>query len=796
MSISDGEKVNAAASNAAWMSRKVDTDTLGVVGLQNTANPDSGSTITNTQRAINKSFDTSGITDEADATAKTYSSTNYVANGDDRKVAIGKLDAQVGTNAGDLTTHIADTTTHGTTGAIVGISDTQTLTNKTIDADNNSISNLEHGAEVDNPSSGVHGVVGSVVGTSDTQTLTNKTFDDEVTVKEIVTPSTPASGYQAIYPKSDGNWYTIDDSGSETQVGAGAGGAAGINYVEQWDFEDGLISDWTDNSVSVTLSLESTSPLIGTYSLKAAKSAASANGTYVSNAIVDIDPMFETSMMTVEFYYETTANFVSGDMEVEVYDVENSNAIYAGTLTGPRGKFTGDIQTAPFGGGANEGKYRVRLKYATTNANAYDIVIDNVIFGPQKSVATGPAGWEQYALTVTGTNWTTTKAVGVPYKTLDGTWRMTLSVGGLFSSATGESSVYITGVAFNSFSNNGRQALAVSTPLIRTTANEGATVSGSGEIRLSSAGTTTEWVVSGDVELTNQPTFAIDYSNLQLSSTTQNRQIFTRISSSGGNLAPNSSYVKVPYDTIEIDKTNVFNTTLDRWDIEEDGTYRLKALLDFNSTNVLNNVYQLAIYINGSYSKNLSETKTPAATSRFGLDGEWSGDLERGDYIETYLYGGGNNSSNQLSAFGASSSFAVLEKINTGSQTIAATESIYVDGAGNAGTTITASVTNIDFTEINDSHGAWNGTQFTTPADGRYLIDGMVLSTIASVTDIRAYIGGVANIGLNTNVSSVQHLIGGTITLEKGNILSLRSSAGITLSNNPNFHHLSITRLK
>lgn len=66
------------------------------------------------------------------------------------------------------------------TGDIVGTSDAQTLTNKTLDADLNTISNLEHGAEVDNPSSGVHGVSGDVVGTTDAQTLTNKTLTDPI----------------------------------------------------------------------------------------------------------------------------------------------------------------------------------------------------------------------------------------------------------------------------------------------------------------------------------------------------------------------------------------------------------------------------------------------------------------------------------------------------------------------------------------------------------------------------------------------------------------------------------------
>jgi hypothetical protein len=73
---------------------------------------------------------------------------------------------------------------HGLTGSVVGTSDTQTLTGKTISVDNNTVSGIAASSFVlSNASGNVDGSAaqkavptGTVVGTTDTQTLTNKTL--------------------------------------------------------------------------------------------------------------------------------------------------------------------------------------------------------------------------------------------------------------------------------------------------------------------------------------------------------------------------------------------------------------------------------------------------------------------------------------------------------------------------------------------------------------------------------------------------------------------------------------------
>jgi len=111
MAVVNGEQVEASVVNSKLVSRTTDTSTTGVLGLQNTANVNSGAVITNAQRAINETFDAVGMTGEGDSTRKNYSSNTNVANGDSHKVAIGKIDASLGTAQTNITAAQGNITT-------------------------------------------------------------------------------------------------------------------------------------------------------------------------------------------------------------------------------------------------------------------------------------------------------------------------------------------------------------------------------------------------------------------------------------------------------------------------------------------------------------------------------------------------------------------------------------------------------------------------------------------------------------------------------------------------------------
>jgi hypothetical protein len=120
MSVSNGQKANATNFNNAFLSRTTNSDTTGVVGLNNTSDPNSGDQVVNTQRAINETFDAVGMTGEGDGNRNNYASNNFVVDGDSRKVAIERLDTQLATTnttASDALTEANDLRTLSGTSA-------------------------------------------------------------------------------------------------------------------------------------------------------------------------------------------------------------------------------------------------------------------------------------------------------------------------------------------------------------------------------------------------------------------------------------------------------------------------------------------------------------------------------------------------------------------------------------------------------------------------------------------------------------------------------------------------------
>lgn len=117
--------------------------------------------------------------------------------------------------------------------------------------------------------------------------------------------------------------------------------------------------------------------------------------------------------------------------------------------------------------------------------------------------------FKQYDLTVTGTNWTTTRAIGMPYRTVDGTWRLKGNVRGAISSAANNITLTISDVTFKNISNYQQAVIAsVRNDATVVTTTQNYANPNASTIYLEGSGTFKQISVSFDVELEAKPSWA------------------------------------------------------------------------------------------------------------------------------------------------------------------------------------------------------------------------------------------------------------------------------------------------
>jgi microcystin-dependent protein len=322
-----------------------------------------------------------------------------------------KSEAAVADVVGDLDDHINDTSGAHAASAISNTPEGSLTATDVQSALNELQSDVDARATDEDlnshtSSTEAHGAEGAVVGTTNTQTLTNKTFADPITVfEQELTPTTPSFGRQRIYAKEDGKWYTLDSDGIERPVGSGAGGSGqgGINHIDidSASFESGSIGEWTVQTnatpsdtptpddlgtpdSAVTFLPTDTDPLRGEWSAVLTKDAANRQGHFVQVPFT-IDKQDRNSNLGVSFDFVASEEYAPDDVKPFVWDVTNGEIAYL-RRSGTSRRFTGSVATS------DSTEYLLILHVASDSAEAYTVKVDNFQVGPAKILDTSDSG--------------------------------------------------------------------------------------------------------------------------------------------------------------------------------------------------------------------------------------------------------------------------------------------------------------------------------------------------------------------------------------------------------------------
>ena len=212
--------------------------------------------------------------------------------------------------------------------------------------------------------------------------------------------------------------------------GSSSGGSAGINYVPLIfagdsltginTYNDGASATPTDGTGGVvtglTTALNTTTPLVGSSSVRFSKDASNRQGEGWSyDFTVDRLSYEASNPLFWQFCVRTSSGYVNGDIRLFVYDKDTGTLLTVQDIANNSGSIVPNpndgLISCTFYTTASSNDYRLIWHIAGTTAAAWDVDWDNITVSPQ---TTQPGFFGTYlgALTTTGSWSTNTTYVG------------------------------------------------------------------------------------------------------------------------------------------------------------------------------------------------------------------------------------------------------------------------------------------------------------------------------------------------------------------------------------------------
>lgn len=596
----------------------------------------------------------------------------------------------------------------------------------------------------------VHGITdtSTLATKTGTEDISGKTFTDAITLSEIATPSSPAASKHKIYPKSDGKLYKLNSSGTEVEVGSGAGGGSGgINYFSANPDAESGVTGWTTyadgsqipvdlqlGTASATISRTTSNPIRGTGSFLYTAGAQGNGASYTITPDRGDVKKSTTLYGSFDFEYSNTVSAL-GNYTVWVYDVANSALIQPVNYQLPTGiANVGYKHIFSFQIPSNGTTFRVAIHQAVASPGA-NVIFDNLIIGPLANSAEVRPVIARYKCTTADTT-TTTNTINYDTRVIDTysavttgatDWKFTAPLPGFYNVSASMMASQTASLSNLYIYKNGSPALSA---LVVGAAN-GVSSAGSTIIELNAGdyidlrnGSGSTGTLNGDAQINWISIYRLpaligggDSAGAVAFRAYDGTQSFASIGPTD-----------IVYTTKEFDPASGYNASNGIYTVQHPGYYRVTAAAHFNSDNdwAAGEQAGLALEKNGTIHTMLQWKEMEGTDGSISIFVAGSGLVyaNAGDTLNISLY---NYSGGTITLTGDNEyNYFFADRISGSSSQSSSPDTVSLKYNPSSGQTITNSGSwqNMAFaTRIWDSTGggSFDGTVFTAPVSGQYL---------------------------------------------------------------------------